>query len=512
MPSNRCGFKSSPFDARSRRAVALAGKGAGKFMRQFASPTAAHVVPGLRSVPSHRPFDVPQSFEEGPVRRNSDRNPGRALLKRAAPLVLACFAALCCGRVSAQGCVFQTDTGHPYKMQWKFRPQTGSVRGPSLKVVALGDSVVWGDGDKPEHKIVTSVSQNLANDSGRLVELDSYAHSGARLQYAPGEPATFPVRHGLPVGDVDASRPTTEEQAACGKIEDSDADYVLMDGCINEVGATNIALPPTFGLNKRTTAEIRADVLEYCAAPMRNVLEELLDEFPRAKIVLLNYFLVVSQKSEPKPEVSRQTDKREKKQQNELERAVKKEASLDGTAREHSMTKAEIVNRVQAWRDNSVEFLNDTTSCFEWAIASASTGGKDPATPEPDTTKPACKGFQLGTASQPSTGRILLAQVSSNPNFSYGAPESHLWLLPIPLFLGIAINPDEMFRPRNCECDRTHFLARGDSGCKVNPIAHPKPAGAQCYAKSVLNSLGMPWKPPAGESSVNCGEEYRYPQ
>ena len=326
------------------------------------------------------------------------------------------------------------------------------------------------------------------------------------MQYAPGEPSTFPVRRGIPIGDVDASRPTTEEQAVCSKVEDSGADYILVDGCINEVGATNIALPHTLGLNRTTTAEIRASVLKFCSTPMRNMLEELLHAFPQAKIVVLNYFLVVSTNSKPKPEMSRWTSAQKKHQRRELERAIKKELNIEGTAK-HNLTTAEIVNRTKAWEDNSVEFLADTTSCFEWAIASASGGGQESPTPEPDSTKPACRPYQPGAAHPSAASRILLAKVSSNPNFSYGAPDSHLWLLPIPLLFGLAIHPDERFSTRNWECDRTHFLARNDKGCKVNPTAHPNPAGAQCYAKSILDSLEVPWNPPAGARPVNCSDE-----
>jgi hypothetical protein len=166
---------------------------------------------GIRQGASPRRFKLYQAKGKT-VRRTSDRHVSRSPLTRLAQLVSICLVAFFCGPPTAQGCVFHADNGQPYKVTWRFLPQAGVVQGSRLKVVALGDSVVWGDGDKPEHRIVTLVSKSLANNSGRPVELDSYAHSGARLQYAPGEPATFPVRRGVPVGDVDASRPTTEEQ------------------------------------------------------------------------------------------------------------------------------------------------------------------------------------------------------------------------------------------------------------------------------------------------------------
>jgi hypothetical protein len=331
-------------------------------------------------------------------------------------------------------------------------------------------------------------------------EINSYAHSGALLISVPSDKPGYPVRHGQPVSDVGNSRPATEEQAECAKVDDSDADFVILDGCINDVGAFNIAIPP-FLFNKTTPDEIRnggngkTGVTEACAAPMRDTLEKIKHWFPNAKIVLMNYWLVISNDSKPTPETIQWTDDQKAARTAKVQKAIKKYSNGDSRT---------VEVQTQAWADNAAEFLKDTKACFTWAVASANADSILPPVTHSDTTQsaPACDPFQ-SPANQPAEPpRIFLAKGFDNPNFSYGAPDSHVWELPIPLIFGFAIGPDEMFRTRNCECNGTFFLFRGDSDCKVNPTAHPNPKGAQCYSKSILEALGQKWTPPS--VSVNC--------
>jgi len=412
-------------------------------------------------------------------------------------LVLVCLPCFICRKALADGCVFHSKDGTPYKVPFgPFQPRNPLPGARHVKVVVFGDSAAWGNGDKPDHRIANLVSQYLADDTGQPVDLNSYAHSGARLQFAPaGDKAGYPVRDGQPVSDVGNSRPTTEEQAECAKVDDSNADYVLLDGCINEVGAFNIAIPP-FLFNKTTPADIRKSVTSYCAAPMRIILSEISGWFPNAKIVLLNYFLVISTNSEPKPGIAPWTADETAVQMVKLKPVFKKYSNGD------SLTPDGIKRQAQAWQNNAVEFLNGTTACFNWAVASANAGSTLPPITHPDDlTKPACDQFKPASNQPLAPKRIFLAMVSENPNYSYGAPQSHLWALPIPLIFGFAIGPDEMFRKRNCECNGTFYSFRNDGDCKVNPTAHPNPAGAQCYSKAILEQLGQKWNPPV---PVNC--------
>lgn len=427
-------------------------------------------------------------------------------LRRFAMLALVAIAAICCSGLHAQDCIFQSADGNPYKWRPKeFKPQTGKSQGAVLKILAFGDSVVWGNGDKKRHRIVWLVSQNVANATGRTVELDSYAHSGAMLGSAAtaSEESNLPVHNGTQYGDLGAPAPTTWQQTQCATKKDSDAEIVLMDGCINEVGALNIAMPPVF--THVTPDDIRKAVFNNCAVEMRNTLEVVAKNFSKAnKIVLLNYFLVVSDDSKPRPFAEeqgqaspQQTPDQRQQQEKELEKVVKKTAKQAPVAADRHPSPDEVKKQVQAWKANSVEFLNDTTGCFSWAIASATAGGQDAPSPEADPAKAPCAPFQPSQGAAEPESRIVLATIPPDPEFSYGAANTHLWLLPLLFY-----PHDEMYWTRALECTLHPF--RGDKTCYFNPIAHPDPTGAQCYSQTIVKELGMPWDPPKGTPKVKC--------
>jgi hypothetical protein len=128
----------------------------------------------------------------------------------------------------------------------------------TLTIVALGDSVMWGNGLKNSDKFIIQVGQEIANKTQRKVHIVSSAHSGAKLAAQSNEYVPIIADdHGLPQGDLNAGSPTTSQQADCAAIEYPDAEIVLLDGCINEAGATNIALPPP--LSRATAAQIVRD-------------------------------------------------------------------------------------------------------------------------------------------------------------------------------------------------------------------------------------------------------------
>jgi hypothetical protein len=404
----------------------------------------------------------------------------------------------------ADGCLFPAPPGAPYKLNFSLNPASGQPSGAPLTIVVLGDSILWGDGDKDHHKIAYLVGQGIADQTGRHVDVHSYAHSGALLSNPGTEPSGFPTSGSTPLGNLDAARPAVTEQAACAASAETSVNYVLLEGCINEVGATNIALPPIF--THVTPSQIRTSTFNACAKPMRNTLTQVAKAFPNARILLLNYYRVVSKTSKPKAIVAAAAagapnDKEKAKEQKELERAVKREVKL---ARKQNpavapalQTEAEQTSSVQHWRDNSAEFLDDVTSCFRWAVASANDGdSSDPGNAGPGG-GPVCEAYKPHSAPAPASQRISLVIFPDNDDYAYGAKDTILWLAPIPLFLGLAIHPDELFFKRNWECD--FHLGRGDLACKFSPIAHPNVKGAAIFSQSILDIVKTlpPASPPA---------------
>src|SRR6185437_13284396 len=103
--------------------------------------------------------------------------------------------------------------------------QTGGTTGV-VKIVAFGDSVVWGNGEKTNYKFVSLVAHSVADETGKQAEVVSFAHSGARLAKTDSDDL-LPWNEDVPFGDLDAERPTIEEQVNCAAEENPDAELIL---------------------------------------------------------------------------------------------------------------------------------------------------------------------------------------------------------------------------------------------------------------------------------------------
>jgi len=418
-------------------------------------------------------------------------------------LVVVCL--LCAGGNFAFGqCAFQDAMGHPYSIP--FGPFTPQYSGPPtlrnpvtsgvgadgsklpLKIVTFGDSAMWGNGDKPEHKIAYLVGQSVANETQRTVLVDAFAHSAARLkrvdpdkgQLLPLDPVT-----NQPLSDLDAERPTTVEQADCAAVNDSDAEIVLLDGCINEVGATNIALPIFPFLNNTSPAQIQERVYADCGEPMKVALNHVKKSFPHATIVVLNYWLVVSSKSSPVG----------------VKNAVKQQMKLEKTEGGRELTPESVESRKQKWWDNSERFLNTSQACFIWAIACANGSIQGALCELPEATDDPTHPQECPSAPAAPTGsaRVFLATVPGDdrPEYAYGGKEKHIWSVPFHFLFWS--REDEMYGPRVKLCKQ--FALPGDTDCKVNPTAHPNVKGASFYAFGSLNPP-VPGGPKPTSSSI----------
>jgi hypothetical protein len=341
-----------------------------------------------------------------------------------------------------------------------------SSSSPGLKIVTLGDSVVWGDGNVESNKFSVKLAHDLANATGRSTTVIAYAHSGARLVSVDDPGSLVPTDGSVYQMDLNSQRPTTAEQADCAASRDSDAEVVLLDGCINEVGATKIALPIPF--NWTTPDNVHATAYSACSAPMRKLIESVKLGFPRATIIVINYYQIVTGKSRleleqplpgsphavPKPGTP--TDAA-----NELEAEQKKLLTLSGHQNEALFVQpvhpAQPENILHSWQANSVEFLDTSQDCFQWAVAAAD--GKKVDSLDDSQAAPSCPigpnealpNLQQATQSV----RVFLAKVDDEPEFGYGAPKTREWRLPSNR------HPDDMYALRVPICE---FHYKGDLG------------------------------------------------
>lgn len=376
----------------------------------------------------------------------------------------------------------------------------------TLKVISVGDSVMWGNGEKLEHKMVYLVGQSVADATRKNVAIISYAHSGARLKVIDDPGSWLPVHDGVPLQDLDAQQPTTEQQLDCAAVSDSDADLILLDGCINEVHATDIAVPPLF--NNTSTSEIDKRVFNNCAENMQKVLNKAVTNFPHATVVVLNYYRIVSDVSKwyglfpleaSQTPAQKAHAKAVKKEYTDIEKTVEKVLKKQGGS---SLAPQNVQKRAQQWADNAAAFLSHSQRCINWAAACANgTSGAISCKLENANTDahtkdnyPACPDLPAQfpgpvTANSP---RVFVATVPDNPDYSYGAPQKHLWSYPVPFLFFWSLRADEVYSERAHLC---RYALSSWEKCKSNVVAHPNRQGAETYRESIMNVLAKAWKP-----------------
>ena len=366
----------------------------------------------------------------------------------------------------------------------------------TLKIVTLGDSVVWGDGNTEQNKFVVKVAHDLANASGRSTTIIAYAHSGARLATADDETSLVPTDGPVYQMDLNSERPTTAEQEQCAAAHDADAEVIILDGCINEVGATKIALP--IPLNWTTATHVHQWAYAACSQPMLDLLNQVKLSFPNATVVVVNYYQIVTGLSTlklnqllpgaPRPKPS--PNGTPKSAALELQAEQEKLLALNGQEKaklfdEPIPQSADDV--LYAWQNNSIQFLNTSENCFSWAVAAAdgsaidSIKGLSSCPTDPVDVPPS-----LARATQ--AVHVYLARVPEDDAFGYGAPHTHEWRLPS------KHHPDGMYATRVPLCD-SHY--HGDAGanetCKINAMAHPNVDGAEAYHQSIWTILQTAW-------------------
>jgi hypothetical protein len=353
--------------------------------------------------------------------------------------------------------------------------------GSPYTILAIGDSAIWGNGLLPEHKAVTLIGRKLVDVTGRPVHLVSYAHSGASLALQTEAMADLP-------GGLNSQRPTITEQETCAAAEPValHPDLILLDGCINEVGALHVA-----GIGG-TTADIHKDTVKYCREPMRNLLTSVTRDFPNATVVVLSYWRIVSDKSNPfggSGMVSHFVDRMHAKKTvvtlNRLNPEAAKRRERLGSERKADAAK----ESSPGWWDNSTEFYNTSHACLSWAIAAASGGPSDSSDD--------CAPPPANDASKTKKGdRLLMAVVPDDPRFAYGASKTHEWSLRLK-FLWWVWRKDEFYGERDKDC-RQYYKNdfNGRDGCEIDPIAHPNVLGARAYYSTVSCLLADAWEMP----------------
>ena len=155
-------------------------------------------------------------------------------------------------------------------------------------MLVLGDSILWGQGLKPEHKSWYQVKAWLERTTGRKVVERIEAHSGTVIELASTDD-----RLSASNPEVNVALPTIHDQidnALKSYTDASQVDLVLLSGCGNDVGVQNL-------LNASGTAEINNLTGEKCGAPMERLLRRITTSFPSAVVIVSGYYPFFSERS-----------------------------------------------------------------------------------------------------------------------------------------------------------------------------------------------------------------------
>ncbi|HXT63482.1 MAG TPA: SGNH/GDSL hydrolase family protein [Pyrinomonadaceae bacterium] len=342
-------------------------------------------------------------------------------------------------------------------------PATDRSAPRDFNLLVLGDSILWGQGLKTEHKSWFLVKNWLEQTQHVTVKEKVEAHAGAVI----GSAGTAPPRSLTVYGEVNSAWPTLHDQIddAVRVIGDpSQIDLVLVDGCINDVNARRFLNAGNSSQNIELLAQ------EKCGAPVEALLSRVASSFPNAHIVVTGYYPVISGKT------SRDL----------FMRTLAKMfyAALTPEARRPS--DKELLDRLtaisNAWYEASNRALMDAVAKTNAELA--------------------------GRASRQ---RVSFARIPFLPEHAFAARESRLWgfdattarkMLAVLTLGKVSLHAnDEVRSQRSSMCEdffgkksgETEDQKRGRKDslmiCRLAAIAHPNRKGAVMYADAITEQV-----------------------
>lgn len=323
----------------------------------------------------------------------------------------------------------------------------------SFEMLVLGDSIMWGQGLKDEQKFSSQVERWIrARLPGIEVHRHVLAHSGAQIKANAAEDAK-PAKH----GEVPDRYPSIIAQLATARagafplhapLDPRAVSLVLLDGGINDFGSKKL-LDPTVD-----RAWVKEHTRKLTVDRMRGLLPQVAAAFPNAKIVVTNYFQIVSEESDMA-----------------LLWDLLVFWSLVGGA----------INAMTAplrtlLSNHCLAFHEESTAGFREVVAEANRQlmATDKAR------------FPIRSVAQVdltrTQGRVAFAEVPFGPRNAYGASET---------FLFYVKEPDPVTAERKLACAQQVPVASPEyPNCLYASTGHPNVRGARAYADAITGVTG----------------------
>ncbi len=341
-------------------------------------------------------------------------------------------------------------------------PRAASPQSRELNMLVVGDSILWGQGLKEEHKSWFLVKSWL-EESGVVVHAKIEAHAGALI----GAAGVAPPKVLTTYGEVNSPWPTLHDQIddALHVFPDSNqVDLVLVDGCINDVSARRF-------LNAANTADgIEKLAAEKCGEPVQELLTRIASSFPNAHIVATGYYPVISDDTP----------------HDLFMRVLAKRFYEPMTAEAPKLSDNELLKRLatvsNSWYEASNKSLMEAVEKTNAALTA-----------------------------EGSRQRALFARIPFKPQHAFAAKDSRLWGFEGTTFrkvLAVATlgrvnlrSNDEVRSQRASMCEE--FFKRQPAEtegqkqarkyelmvCRLAAIAHPNRKGAAAYAESIKEQV-----------------------
>jgi hypothetical protein len=187
---------------------------------------------------------------------------------------------------------------------------TPSLREGPFKMVAIGDSLMWGQGLSQFEKFPYLVRERLEDMlGGRDVEMTVLAHSGAVIGANQSIDINDPKRNLH--GEIPRDQPTIRELMNMYTGDPQDVNLVLIDGCINDITGRWVAPPrgvtaeggPLGGISFKDPnmrLQFREEISEFCYRDMKVLLQEAASKFNNreTRIVVTGYYQVISDRTD----------------------------------------------------------------------------------------------------------------------------------------------------------------------------------------------------------------------
>ena len=148
-------------------------------------------------------------------------------------------------------------------------------------LLAIGDSVVWGQGLAKQHKTAAILACHFGAELGML------AHAGAKIGVRDSYSVT------MPSGEIPCFFPTILQQLKNFQGNAGAVKWVLLNGGINDVEIQRVFNPmvPLYELELHTR--------NYCGRDFLILLRHVIRRFRRARVLVLGYYPGLSHQSRP---------------------------------------------------------------------------------------------------------------------------------------------------------------------------------------------------------------------